>query len=75
MAGTGKCPKCAKTVAKLHLESVAASLEKQDKSFPTVVFSCPSCRTILGVQIDPVTVISGTVKRLTTVLRGGGKAS
>jgi predicted RNA-binding Zn-ribbon protein involved in translation (DUF1610 family) len=68
-AGTSKCPKCGKTVAKLHLESVPAGMEK--KTFPAVVFSCPACRTVLGVQIDPVTVSASTVKRLATALKGG----
>ncbi len=69
MAGASKCPKCGKTVAKLLIEPIQAGLDK--KAFPAVVFSCPSCNTILGAQIDPVTVSASTAKRVATALRGG----
>jgi hypothetical protein len=69
MASASKCPKCGKVVAKLLIEPIPASLDK--KTFPAVAFSCPSCNSVLGVQIDPVTVSASTVKRLASALKGG----
>lgn len=63
-----KCPKCGKPIAELRLDAMKASIEEQDKKLPAVTLSCPSCRTVLGAQIDPVTVMSGAVKSLTTAM-------
>ena len=62
MANDVKCPKCGKPITELRLDAMKASLDSQDRKLPAVTFACPSCRTVLGAQIDPVTVMSGTVK-------------
>ncbi len=72
MAGEGKCPKCGKNVTKLKISSTTSSIDGQSRAFPTVMFCCPSCSSVLGVQIDPVAVMSGTVKGITRALKGGG---
>lgn len=64
----GKCPKCGKPISKYLLEGAPAAPKDQDKGFPAISFLCPSCKTVLGVQIDPVTVMSDTVKRLKVML-------
>ncbi len=68
MAKDLKCPKCGKAIAELRLDAIKASLDDQDRKFPAVTFSCPSCRTVLGAQIDPVAVMSGTVKGLASAM-------
>lgn len=64
----GKCPKCGKPVTSYLLEGAPAKPMGQEKGFPAVSFLCPSCKTVLGVQIDPVTVMSDTVKRMKAML-------
>lgn len=71
MAGESKCPKCGKAVTRLNVASIASSVPGKTKTFPTVIFSCPSCNVALGAQIDPVAVMSGTVKGIATALKGG----
>ena len=68
MAGEGKCPKCGKAIARLKLASVPSSIEGQQNTFPTAIFLCPSCNSVLGAQIDPVAVMSGTVKGVAKAL-------
>jgi hypothetical protein len=64
-----KCPKCGKAIAKLMIESIAATLDGKDKTIPAVVFSCGSCRSVLSMQVDPVSVTTDTVRRLTTAVK------
>jgi predicted RNA-binding Zn-ribbon protein involved in translation (DUF1610 family) len=68
MAGEGKCPKCGKAITRLRLASIPSSIEGQKKDFPTAIFMCPSCNAVLGAQIDPVAVMSGTVKGVAKAL-------
>ena len=68
MAGEGKCPKCGKAITRLKLASVLSSIEGQQNTFPTAIFLCPSCNSVLGAQIDPVAVMSGTVKGVAKAL-------
>ena len=65
-----KCPKCGKAVASFVLESLPASPAGDDKKkFPTVALTCPSCRAVLGAQIDPIMVTTDTVQRLMKTLQ------
>lgn len=68
MAKELKCPKCGKPITELKLDAIKASLDEQNRKFPAVTFSCPSCRSVLGAQIDPVAVMSGTVKGLANAM-------
>jgi hypothetical protein len=70
MAKDVKCPKCSKPITELKLEAIKSSLDGQDRKFPAVILLCPSCRVALGAQIDPVAVMSGTVKGLASALAG-----
>ena len=73
MAAQAKCPKCGKSFAALRIEAMPASIEGQKRVLPAVVLSCPSCRTALGVQIDPVAVMSGTVKGVASALKSSAQ--
>ncbi len=65
-----KCPKCGKLVASFVLESMPASPAGDNKkTFPTVALTCPSCRVVLGAQIDPVMVTTDAVQRLVKTLQ------
>ena len=68
MAEGGKCPKCGKSITRLRLVSTKASLDVLKKDFPTASFICPSCNAALGAQIDPVALMSGTIKRVANAL-------
>lgn len=58
---SGKCPKCDETLKRVDVEELAGStLSFSNKVWRTVAYVCPApqCRAILGVQIDPVAIVS-----------------
>jgi hypothetical protein len=60
---TGLCPKCEQVVT--HIEVEGISIEKLlNGSWTGVSYLCPLCRTILGVQIDPVALQIDTVNQI-----------
>jgi hypothetical protein len=65
---TGLCPNCRKVVP--HLELEAISVQKlANGSWNGVSYLCPLCRTILGVQIDPVVLQDDTVNEILEAFR------
>ncbi|HLY59826.1 MAG TPA: hypothetical protein VKV95_03575 [Terriglobia bacterium] len=64
---TGKCPNCQDVIP--HVEVEAISIEKiLNGRWNGISYLCPSCRTILGVQIDPVALQVDTVKEILEAL-------
>ncbi len=66
----GKCPKCEQSISSVTLEHIDIA-QGFNPTWHGVSYSCPSCRTILGVGIDPVALKTDTVK---DVLHGLGKS-
>jgi hypothetical protein len=62
---SGKCPKCENIVASVVIDDVNVSAGTN--SWRGITYLCPSCRTILGVGIDPIALKADTVRE---VLRG-----
>jgi hypothetical protein len=54
----GKCPSCGKLV--LSLRGSGVDVAFPDRGWKAVTYSCPSCNTILGCQIDPIAVMNDT---------------
>ena len=59
----GKCPKCGKTVDAMDSEHVVigGGLTPQ---LHGVSFLCPFCKTVLGAQIDPITLSEDTARKV-----------
>jgi hypothetical protein len=62
----GSCPKCNLLVSSVIIESVNGS--SNSNQWNCISYSCPSCKTVLNVQIDPIAlkadVIEGVIKKL-----------
>jgi hypothetical protein len=68
MINTAKCPKCEKVITGVTTEDITMNVtfQPQWKGF---TYSCPSCRTILGVEINPLAVKEDIVNALFERLR------
>lgn len=69
MLNTGQCPKCESTITKVDHEHVdiGTALKKQ---WHGISYICPSCRAVLGVQIDPIALKADIVSEILAGLRG-----
>ncbi len=67
MINTGKCPKCESTITNVKIEGVDVYVS-MNKRWRGVSYICPSCNSVLSVQIDPVAlktdIINGVVKKI-----------
>jgi hypothetical protein len=71
------CPKCERPVTHVTIEDVEAKAVGGSPSWRGISYSCPWCRTILSVGIDPVALktdtISGTVAGVLAALKRQGQ--
>jgi hypothetical protein len=65
----GKCPKCEQYVSRPQAVDVQITVGLQPR-WQGISFVCPntSCRTILGVQINPILLQDGLFGRLRQLL-------
>lgn len=63
MINVGKCPKCERTITTVAVEDVSLNVGFQPK-WKGFSYSCPSCHTVLGVQMNPLTLNSDLVSEL-----------
>lgn len=65
---TGKCPKCEKVVTQAIFEAIDVRESFGTTTWKGVSYKCPSCSSVLGIQIDPIAVktdiLSGVKKLL-----------
>lgn len=71
----GKCPKCGKWVDHVGSFELLAGEPLQDKRH-ALAYTCPFCQTILGCQLDPITLRADMVEQVVDELfkrlqRGG----
>jgi len=52
----GKCPKCEKTVSHVDIEAITAGDKLVGPMYNCVSFVCHSCKSVLSVEIDPVSM-------------------
>ncbi len=64
----GKCPKCEATLSSVNIEHVDVSQNFQSR-WHGVSYTCPHCRTILSVSIDPISLKADIVKEVAAALR------
>ncbi len=69
----GKCPHCKRIVDKVILEpvDVEASPGFVGPTYNGVSYSCPFCRAVLSVAIDPVALKADTAVAVVQLLRRG----
>jgi hypothetical protein len=64
MANVGKCPGCEKIVRSVNVEHVEISRGVGQGAWHGASYTCPSCRTVLGVEADPLALRADLVKAL-----------
>jgi hypothetical protein len=52
----GKCPYCKQLVSQLTISPVNAQVDFNPKAFNAATYLCPSCQTVLGAGLDPVSI-------------------
>lgn len=65
----GKCPKCEKLVINVSISDVQAKAMFGGTSWNAITYNCPSCQTVLGVQIDPIAIKTDIIDELFRKLR------
>lgn len=60
----GNCPKCEKPIMSPTVTSAPIALPGGGTGYSALAMICPSCRTILSVQIDPLHIRSQIVQAL-----------
>jgi transcription elongation factor Elf1 len=64
----GKCPKCEATVMQVSLAEI--SIPATEATWRGITYSCIACGTVLGVQMDPVSLKADTVSEIADAVRG-----
>jgi phage FluMu protein Com len=60
----GKCPSCKQLVSELIIDAHISGFVHPGKQFACVNFLCPQCKTVVGTQMDPVTMKTEVVNML-----------
>jgi hypothetical protein len=68
MISQGKCPKCEKIVHNVIIDGVTAKEFLSTEGWKGITYLCPHCKTILGVQIDPIAIKTDTVNAVVDLL-------
>jgi hypothetical protein len=69
---TGKCPYCSKTVANLVIHRVQAKVYLKPPKFDAAIYVCPNCDTVLGCEVDPITLRDDIIKGVVAELKKQG---
>jgi hypothetical protein len=70
----GKCPHCRNVIRYLQGEPIGI----HDREHPTwhgLAYHCPTCRAVLGVEMNPVRLRSDVAEEVVQRLRDKGPAS
>lgn len=65
----GKCPSCNDLLSELVIDAHISGKVHAGKALKCINFLCPKCSTVVGSQIDPVTVKTETVDLFLQKLR------
>jgi len=63
MIKSGKCPKCEKVMPHISLETIDIHVGFKNE-WKGVSYSCPLCRTVISVSIDPIALKADTVNEI-----------
>lgn len=69
MINLGKCSKCEKQLTHVHFEAVSIRQAFGVSGWKGVSYLCPNCKSILGVQIDPIAIRTEIVDQVVAELR------
>lgn len=58
----GICPKCKEEIEFVVMERTALHEEGSFKDTPCLMYLCPDCKSVVGVQINPLYQIEGKLK-------------
>ena len=64
----GKCPYCNKVITSLRFSGVDAS-EPFGNSWKALTYNCPSCKSVLGCQVDPIAIKTDMIPLKKKVIR------
>lgn len=64
----GKCPKCDAVVSRAIVSGLTLEGQNGAVSWNGLSYLCPFCATVLGVQMDPVTLKGDTVSEIAALL-------
>ncbi len=67
---SGLCPYCERPVSRLTISACVAGMPGGG-DFNAISYSCPMCRKIVSVQIDPIAIKTDTVEGVVKELRRG----
>jgi len=67
-SGNGKCPKCEVPVTQVRIQRVDV-IETQKAEWRGITLSCPSCKVVLGVAVDPIDLKNFVVEEVVQKLR------
>ncbi|HWB61084.1 MAG TPA: hypothetical protein VG733_16505 [Chthoniobacteraceae bacterium] len=56
VVNSGKCPKCGAVVEHVKVEAIASKPSPGKPRHEGLTYLCPSCSTILGVNLAPVSL-------------------
>lgn len=68
MFKSGKCGGCGNVVQTVSMETIEGQVGIGGERYNLVSYLCPSCRNILGVQMDPIALKTDTINGLKKAL-------
>jgi len=68
MPSNAKCPKCDALITRVTAGHVPIEIP-MGNSWNGIAYACPSCKSLLGVQIDPIAIKEDIVTELFKRLR------
>lgn len=70
MINGGKCPGCGNVATSIAMETISGRVGIVSRTtYNLVSYTCPSCHTILGVEMDPMALKADIVNDLVKKLR------
>lgn len=65
MFGYGKCPKCDQPISHCDVGKIVVGDQFAGPFFHGVTMCCPRCKTVLGVSVDPSSLVADIVAQVT----------
>jgi uncharacterized protein with PIN domain len=57
-----KCPKCENSFVHVNIKEIKGKIG--GKQWNCISYNCPHCETSLGIQMDPIALMTDTVTRI-----------
>lgn len=66
-----KCPSCGNVILMVNLQGIDVNASG-GKRWHGSAYSCPSCQTVLSVQIDPIALKNDIIAEMSKLLKRPG---